>query len=336
MNKIPPRPIAKPIAPTIIAPVFERPTFEGELQDSIIHPQFHGFNLITGFRGKGKSTLAMSWDNPNNIIMLDFESKEESGALDLGIKAYFPVMKEVIGKSGINFEADQVYYRTLQIIDSIPERRFTTLVLDNGNEFQEGCIRRIEKDPELYTRFGIKQKNIDLGGYGGARPGAKRLIAYLMHLAYSKGIKVISTTFQLTPAWINNQPAFNKWKTTDVSIWHEASKLSLVMVEPMPEHFPSPRALVLKENFPLRKWSEEKKRTLTVRRIPMAFPKAEPTEIYGYLDTPANFKDPRSGEKVEAIEINPFTPSFGREQLVEWERILRLQKELGMDREGGE
>jgi hypothetical protein len=337
MNKIPPRPIAKPIeAPVIITKLFPDPVFEGEVSESIIHPHFHGFNLITGFRGSGKSTLSMSWDNPNNIIMLDFEGKEESGASELGIKAYFPVMREVIGKMGTLFEGDQVYNRTLQIIESIPEGRFTTLVIDNAHEFQDSCCRKIEKSPELVGRFGLKQKNVDTGSFGGALPGAKRLIAHLLHLISSKGVKVVSTTFQLKPAWVNSQPAFNKWKTTDVAIWHEASKLTLVLTDPMPEHFPIPRAFVMKENLPLRKWSPELQRSLTIRRIPAALPQATAEAIYNYLDNPADFKNPKPGETVKALDIAPFTSSFSSEQLFQWEKILRLQKELGMNGEGGE
>jgi hypothetical protein len=342
MNKIPPKPIqpiAKPPAPVIISKLFPDPIFDGEVTDSIIHPHFHGFNLITGFRGKGKSTLAMSWDNPNNIIMLDFEGKEESGAAELGIKAYFPIMKEVLGKMGPSFDSVQVYNRTLQIVESIPEGRFTTLVIDNAQEFQESCCRHIEiiadKDPETLKRvFGLKQKNVQLGSYGGALPGAKRLIANLIRLAAAKGIKVVSTTFQLRPAWVNNQPAFNKWKTTDVSIWHEESKLTLVMTDPLPRYFPTPRAYVMKENLPLRAWDSVKKQTLTIRRIPAALPQATSQTIYDYLDRPANFKEPREGETVTALEIAPFTTSFSNEQLYQWQQILKLQKELGISGEG--
>lgn len=334
MNKIasrPSQPLARPTSsPVIMVPAFEKPTFEGDPSESVIHPHFHGFNLITGFRGKGKSTLAMSWDNPNNIIMLDFENKEESGAKDLGINAYFPIMKEVIGKMGTMFDGEKVYDRTLQIIEAIPEGRFTTLVIDNAHEFQDSCCRKIENSPELIRRFGLKQKNVEMGSYGGALPGAKRLIANMLRLASSKGLKVISTTFQLKPAWQNNQPAFNKWNTTNVSIWHEESKLTLVMVDPMPEYHPIPRALVMKENLPLRKWDTELKRTITTRRIPMAVPRAEPFYIYEYLDKPASFENPQPGETVTASEIGPFSPTFSKEQLADWERVLRLQKELGM------
>jgi hypothetical protein len=98
----------------------------------------------------------------------------------------------------------------------------------------------------------------------------------------------------------------------------------------MPEHFPVPRALVMKEAFSLRKWSDELKRVIQTRRFPAAFPKAEPTEIYRYLNEPASFKDPKPGERVTALELSPWTPTFGNEQLAYLEKALRLQRELGI------
>lgn len=340
MTKIPLKPISPTVksgvAPTIITRLFPDPTFEGEVTDSIIHPQFGGLNLITGFRGHGKSSLAMSWDNPNNVIMLDFEDKEETAAEELGIKAYFPVMKEVIGKMGANFDIEHIYNRTLQIIEAIPLGRFTTLVIDNAQDLQEGSCQKIARDPELIKRFGLKQKNVETGGFGGAMAGAKRLIDTLLHLINGKGIKITSVTFQLKQAWANNQPAFNKWKTSDVTTWHEKSRLTMVMVPPMPENFPVPRALIMKEAFSLRKWSEELKRVIQIKRFPSAIPRALPHEIYNYLDHPADFKNPKPGETVTALELAPYTPSFSNEQLFLLERMVRAQEKMGIGGEGGE
>lgn len=339
-QKIPPqpvRPIARPPGvPAILSPAFDKPEFAGEPSPSVIHPQFGGLNLITGFRGHGKSSLAMSWDHPNNVLMLDFEDKEETGAQELGISAYFPIMKEVIGKMGANFDVEHIYNRTLQILESVPAGRFTTLVIDNAQDLQEGCCQKISKDPELIKRFGLKAKNVETGGFGGAMAGAKRLIDNLLHLANSKGFKITSVTFQFKQAWANKEPLFNKWKTTDVTTWHEKSRLTMVLVPPMPEHFPVPRALVMKEAFSKREWSEELKRVVQTRRFPSAFPKATPHEIYKYLDEPADFKNPKPGETTTAIELAPYTPTFSNEQLFLLERMARAQKELGMSGEGGE
>lgn len=340
MNKIPPKvpsPIARPPSSSvIIQPMFPKPEFPGEAKESVIHPKFSGLVLTTGFRGKGKSSQGMAWDRPENILMLDYEDKEETGAEELGIKAYFPVVKEVIGRFDSNFDVVHIYNRTLQILEAVPPGRFTTLFIDNAQDLQEGCTQRIAYDPELVKKFGLNQKNVDTGGFGGAKAGAKRLIDNLLHLANSKGFKIISVSFQLKPAWINSQPAFNKWKMSDVTTWHEKSRLTMVLVDPMPEHFPVPRALIMKEAYSLRSWNEELRRVVQVRRFPMAFPKASPPEIYEYLDKPASFQNPKPGEAVTALEISPFTPTFGNENLFLFEKALRLQKELGIIGEEGE
>jgi hypothetical protein len=107
------------------------------------------------------------------------------------------------------------------------------------------------------------------------------------------------------------------------------------MEDPLPEYFPIPRALVMKENLPLRKWDSELNRAITVRRIPAALPQATAYEIYKYLDHPANFKEPKPGESVTALELAPHTPTFSKENLFLLERAVRAQKELGMTEEEG-
>lgn len=328
MNPLPPRPTNKPPVQNQTK-LLEDPIFEGSREESIIHPDFYGFNLITGFRGKGKSTLLESWDHPSNILMLDFESKEQSNATHLGINAYFPIMRELISKVGVRVDPVIIYERVIQILNSIPQDRFTVLAIDNAQEFQEGCIGKIKSDESLQRLYGLIPQNVQSGAMGGAIPAAKRLIGNMIHLAYSKGIKVVSASFQLKPAWVKSQPAFNKWSSTNVSIWHEQSKFTGIMVDPMPEHFPIPRILVFKEGLKLSRWDDKLKRTVHLRRLPLAIPRGEAHEIYNYLSNPADFKHPKKGESIIEGELDPYTPTFSREQLILWERILRMESENG-------
>lgn len=338
MNRIPTKvaqPIAKPREAPAIIEKLPDPVFEGEAQPSVIHPQFSGLTLVTGFRGKGKSSFAEKMDNPSNIVMLDFEDKEEDDAVQqLQVGAYFPVMSEIISKYGMNYDIQSTYDRVLQILDKMPKDRFTTLVIDNAQDFQDGSMQYIRKNPDVAARFGINPENAITGNYGGTVGGAKHLIKNILHLAKTK-VRSIVVTFQLRPAWANKQPAFNKFKMTDVTVWHEFSKLTVVLVDPMPENFPIPRGLVMKEAYSLKRWNPETKRTDQIRRIPPALPMATPYDIYNYLDNPYDPKNPRPGETVTALELAPFTPTFSNEQLFLLERSVRAQKDLGMDGDGG-
>jgi hypothetical protein len=311
---------------------FPRPEFDGDPQPTIIHPDFAGVNLVTGFRGHGKTSYGLKTDNPANILMLDYEDKGALLAKPLGVGGYFQIMTEVVGQLGEKFELQAVYDRTLQILNAVPEGRFTTLFIDNAQDLQDGSAQLIRNNPAVAKRYGVRPENAESGSYGGALPGVKHLVKNMFHLANGKGIKVIVVSFQLKGAWRDGKPLMNKFKMTDVSIWHERSILTLVMVEPMIEHFPVPRALIMKEQLSKMEWVPEnngsRAYTKQVRRLPMALPKAEPRYVYEYLDNPVDFANLRPGEGTTALELSPFTPTFSHEQIMLWEKMERLQKAL--------
>lgn len=335
-----PRPLSKPAqvkstttttTPTIIVPKFPDVVFTGEVSPSIIHSDLEHLILVTGFRGMGKTSFGLKIDNPNNICVITSEGKTGGLAKPLGVGAYFSVVDEVIETLGDKFDLQAIYDRTLQIVESIPKGRFTTLFLDNASDLQDGCAQYIKNNPSIAQRYGVRPENASTGAYGGAWPGVKHLIKNLIHLARSKGIKVIVVSFQLKGAWKDGKPLFNKFKTTDVSTWHEESNLTLVLVEPMAEYMPIPRALVLKEQLSKLVWDESQNKTIQIRRLPFALPKADPSEIYKYLDFPVDFDNLVKGEAVDVMELSPFTPTFGKEQLIMLERLVRAQKELGLN-----
>lgn len=278
----------------------------------------------------GKTSYGLKTDNPANILMLDYEDKGALLAKPLGVGGYFQVMTEVVGQLGEKFELQAVYDRTLQILNAVPEGRFTTLFIDNAQDLQDGSAQLIRNNPAVAKRYGIRPENAETGAYGGALPGVKHLIKNMFHLANGKGIKVIVVSFQLKGAWADKKPLMNKFKMTDVSIWHERSILTLALVAPMVEYFPIPRALIMKEQLSKMEWisNGDEKYTKQIRRLPMALPRAEPRYVYHYLDNPADFKNFKPGESTTAEELFPFTPTFGKEQLLMMERMVRAQAAL--------
>src|SRR5688572_12567113 len=184
--RIAPPPVAAPLAPIVVTQ-FPAPIIEGEKSPSIIHPDFQGLNLITGFRGMGKTSYGLKTDNPNNILMLDYEDKGGLLAKPLGVGGYFQIMTEVVGQLGEKFELQAVYDRTLQILNAVPEGRFTTLFIDNAQDLQDGSAQLIRNNPAVARRYGVRPENAESGSYGGALPGVKHLIKNMFHLANSKG-----------------------------------------------------------------------------------------------------------------------------------------------------
>jgi hypothetical protein len=322
-------------APAIVKSIVD-PVFTGEIGPTIIHPDFEGLNLITGFRGKGKTSYALKVDRPSNMCMLDYEDKGVTLVKKMGIGSYFQPITDVIRTFGRGANLQAIYDRTVQILEAIPIGRFTTLIIDNAQDLQDSSAQLIKNNPALAVKYGVRPENAISGGYGGAWPGVKHVIAEILHLANSRGIKVIVVTFQLKGAWKDGKPLFNKFKTTDVAIWHERSVLTLALVDPTAQYFPIPRALVMKESLSTMEWDEERKMTVQVRRLPPALPRAEPRFVYEYLDNPVDLGNLKPGEDVTASELSPLSPTFDKEQLSILERMARAQKELGIEEQEGE
>lgn len=338
MNKPITRPTTAPRAPAIIQKLPD-PEWTGERQESLIHKEFSGLTFVTGFRGKGKSSLIEKFDDPLNLVMIDLESKEESSAVDqLQVGAYFPVVKELTSKYGFNYDIQDVYDRILQIVEKMPKDRFTVFAIDNAHQMVEGAKQYIKNNLDLAKRYGLVVQNLAENKYGAAQGGANYLVNNLYHTVMSKA-KCFLVTFQLTQSYINNQLAFNKFQTTSVRSWHELSRLTLVLTDPIVEHFPIPRAYVMKEAYSVKKFDRETKKFSQFRRFPPALPAATPEHIYNYLDNPYDPKNPKPGENVTALEVSPFTPTFGNEQLYLLREMTALQEKLGLiggNGEGGE
>ena len=312
-------------------PQISGPSWDGE---SIVPAELCHSILITGFRGSGKTSFVLKLDHPDKLLMLDYESKGETLAAQMKLGGYFPVMSEIAGVYGENFNPQVVYERTVQILRALPDKRFSTLILDNGEYLQVGCAQLIKNNPPLAARYGIDPGNAVSGAYGGAWPGVKYLISGLFQLARSKGIRLIATTFQLKTAWDKNRggPLFNQFKTTDVDVWHNQSVLTGVLVDPSPKYYPVPRMLVMKESLSDMVWDDIRQETVQRRRLPPALPKATPAELYKYLrrEIPLDMTNLLEEEQVDALELAPFKPSFSKEQLFLLERMVRAQEKLGL------
>lgn len=315
-------PTSRPPTPTSTSTAVEQslpiPTFEGERVPSVIPPDFNGLVMVTGFRGRGKTTFSLGADRGENICMLDFESKGEALASQIKVGGYFPILDICADTHGFNFRPIQIFNATRTILEAMPSNRFTTLILDNAGWLQEGCLAEVKRSPVTY---GIDPERALKGNYGGAWPGVNYILKSLFSIAQAKGVRVIVSTFQPRTAWNNGVPMLNKFKITDLSVWHELSVLSLVLVPGLPKFMPAPSALVMKEQLAQMEWDEETLELKVRRRLPTKLPKASFASIYNYLRNPADLLAPTEGEAATTDELNPWLPTFGKEQLAEVQKL---------------
>lgn len=289
-------------------------------------PQMRHVVLVTGHRGAGKTTFMLQLESPENILFLDFESKGEGLALPLGVENYFSVCDECCEVYGFGYRAYHTFRRVKQILEECPKDRFTTLILDNAGVLQDGCLEEVKLDSE---KFGIDPERAEKGSWGGAWPGVKFLLRGLFQLAKSKGIRLIAASFQPGKAWGEKAPLINKFKISDVKEWHDMSILSLVLGPGTEKGFPAPSALVFKEQLGQLSFDRETKQHVVKRVLPLKLPIATPAEIYRYLREPANLKSPQPFERPEDGELDPWSPTFGKEQLKTILALAKLQQEEG-------
>lgn len=288
------------------------PQFTGAPCPTVIPDDLNHVILVTGHRGIGKTTFCLGADQPQNILMLDYEGKGMGLARPLGVGGYFDIPGECANLRGFNYRPIEVFVRTRQILEAVPAGRFTTLVLDNATNLQNGCLAEVVRSPISY---GIDPTKAASGQYGGAWPGVQYVIQSLLALAKSRGIKLIICTFQPKGAWAGGTPAFNKFKITDVKTWHEMSVLSLVLVEGVEKYFPAPSALVMKEQLAKVSWNPLTSEMEVIRRLPARLPKATFGEIRRYLENPVDFANLLPEERVTSEMLSPWLPTFSREQI---------------------
>lgn len=300
----PNKPAAKPQAIAYPAPVFT-----GKRQPTRLPPSLRNLMLITGFRGFGKSYLAATADDNENIMFLDFERKGKALHDQLNFGYYESIIDTVTEHAGrvINIE---LFRRTWQIIEAMPRDRFTVVVLDNINELQRGMLAEVKDRP---ARYDVDQQRALSGAFGGAWPGVHTLISSLSGYLGTKGVQLLIVVSHLKPAWGNGQPLFNKFKTDGVARIHELSTLSLVMVPGM--YPPTPSALVEKEQTGQVTFNRETGLHEIRRMLPLKLPRATWAEIRRYLKEGVDFANPKPGEMPTKGEIDPYSPTFSNEQL---------------------
>src|SRR5262252_4743559 len=74
--------------------------FRGERVPSTIHKDLSHVIVVAGFYGCGKTTFLIGAEEPENILMFDYESKGVMIANQLGVENYFPIAQEVSEAQG--------------------------------------------------------------------------------------------------------------------------------------------------------------------------------------------------------------------------------------------
>lgn len=312
----------KPPVTGATKPTFAAPVFKGEPVDSIIPPDVKHWILAAGFYGSGKTTFVTGIDAPANTLMIDFEAKGENIAAQLGIENYFCPIQDAMTLAGFGAQSTLVFDRVKQIMEAIPQGRFTTLILDGLSILQDGMIEKVKASPMSY---GVNIENAATGKMGGAWPGVGKLLQAVANQARLKGIKVIGATAEVKAKWGAQGPILNKFEVKGQGDVHKMSILTVLMVPGLAEHRGAPSALVLKEALAKYEWKEG--RQVVTKRLPLKLPVATMGAVYDYLEKPASYPYLKPEEIPSEEEMEPFRPIVAKDQLSTYVKLLELARE---------
>lgn len=296
---------------------------------SILLSEMKGAMFISGYRGKGKTTLAIQADFPWNIAFFDFEDKGEGyhNQLEFGYyKAISQAENNPLARGKVFIEA----------INKLQSDRFTVVILDNIRPLEDGLTALITDSPKHYAPlYGKDINSVIKDSYGAKRGIANELISdAVLKPLYAKGVKLIIGTSHLTPVY--GVP--NKMKMQGKDRWQELSILTLILVDG--DNFPVPSAIVQKEQLASitakrRKYSDEEIKAIMngeaeshhiTRRLPYRLPEATFQKIRWYLNNPANLGKPAKGESLIEAEVEPFIEQMSKEQIAIQLLNLEAQK----------
>lgn len=308
---------------------FAQPLFKGERTESRIHPDFRGMCLSAGFFGTGKTLFHLAGEVPENICFIDLEMKGRNHAEAYGIENYFSPPEEAAEVVGDAYKPIHLFQRVTQILSSLPNGRFSWVLLDGVKILQEGLAAEVERSPQSY---GVKPQNAEKGRYGGVYPGVGVIFTKYYAMCRAKGVQVLGLTSELKAKWGAEGPILNKFEIAGVSALSKYSILSILTVPGYPQYLGAPSGLVLKES--LAKIDRGK----IIRRLPVKLPRATMQDVYGYLDHPCDWANPDPMEVPSADEMEPYSSFVGKEQMGLLKAYLEAARAgaLKIEEEGGE
>ena len=301
---------------------------------SILLPEMKGVMFISGYRGKGKTTLAVQADFPWNIAFFDFEDKGEGyhNQLEFG---YYKAISQAENNPLARGKA------LLEEVYELQPNKYTVAIFDNITPLEESLMALVLSNPKYYAPlYGKEVNDVIKDHYGARRWIVSELISdAVLKPLYTKGVKLVIATSHVKAVY----KVPNKMKVQGKDKWQELSILTLILIDG--DNFPVPSAMVQKEQLASiiakrREYSDKEIEAIMSgemeshrinRRLPYRLPEATFQRIRGYLSQPANLNQPADGESLIEKEIQPFTEQMSKEQIAI--QLLNLEAQKRQEQE---
>ncbi|MFC2029938.1 AAA family ATPase [Chloroflexota bacterium] len=310
--------------------------------------EIYGVSVISGLWGVGKTTLAMTCEDPSKVTMLDFDQKSKKRAEAMGMQYHSPA--EIGLTDPLEYDLAEALQWFRETVKGLDNGR-TTLIIDNGSPVEEAFGALVAKNPQ---RYGVRPGNVTSGKFGGVNPGVGKLWESTVNYLQAKGYERIFVIMHMSQVWTNSGPVPNKYKVKGNKTLNQLSNLSLLLIRA--DDAGAPDALVMKEALGITKFDPKKGFTV-VRGLPPRIPNCDWPKIRGYVDTagerngyapseiPSTFEmscygqfmSPEQTAFIKAVASNPtfsMTEGDGDDQKpMKWATMRRFIKQKGWKEE---
>lgn len=275
---------------------------------TIINSRLEGKTiLISGLYGLGKTTLAMTLEDPALTAMIDFDLKGRATANELGIWYKSPEASEA------DFKVEDLAPWFLKVIKEIPEGK-THLIIDNATWAEDGLGWWVKQKPEKY---GVNPINAKTGAYGGVNPGITKLWASILTYLQSRGIQVVTAINHMSQPWVNGVPVPNRFNIKGNKFFQQTASLVLILVAADSKRGgrmdKTPSAIVVKENLGSLRFDNGE--FIVKSTLPPRLPIANWKVINNYIVNPID--KPGPGEVWNKSEQEAYSEWLSPEQ-IQW------------------
>lgn len=246
---------------------------------------------LTGEKFTGK-TLFMSSIDPANTFMVDLEDSSESYNIEFAKRvSLYDEMLSKHGRAATNIECFEWF---MELINSVPEGKYTVLAVDPFSDIQAGLVDWVKANPQKFGHTANQYEKASGLLWADVKQHCKMMLGIL-----SRKVETFAFSTHMGNIWKGGAPT-DKRKAKGLDTLFELSSLYLEL-ERRPDDKgkveKKPSGKVLKSRLAISRMIDGELEHFPI--LPPRMPVATPAAIREYIKNPPDYTKLKKGELVE-------------------------------------